>query len=348
VNRTHYEVLGVAASATGKEIKAAYRRLVLLHHPDAPGGSAERFLEISQAYEIICDSDLRAEYDRLLKVQAELRQKRTQKPSANASARPAIERPNFEELERLFSSGRLMEAESMAQGILSKSPKEARAYAVMAEISRSRGDVRGAYKMYAYAAQFAPSNPVYMRKHDELLEIVNRAPQKAENSLPEQSWVAPFIGFVLCMAAAGMVVINPGTGVLDKDMPFSTFTMPFSAACVASGAVMAACLSLSDHFDRFEGINAFGRVSSVLVFMLLAMINLWLAGFLYIMVSGIRKSFHVTIGRALIALTGVTLVMTMGAAMSNVIDPYQAMFFSGSLVSVGAVLGWTFADGFRE
>lgn len=48
-----YRTLGVAASATDAELRAAYRRLVQLHHPDHNGGSAEsarRFEEVQEAY----------------------------------------------------------------------------------------------------------------------------------------------------------------------------------------------------------------------------------------------------------------------------------------------------------
>lgn len=48
-----YGVLGVGASASDAEIRAAYRRLVHLHHPDHNGGSAEaarRFEEVQEAY----------------------------------------------------------------------------------------------------------------------------------------------------------------------------------------------------------------------------------------------------------------------------------------------------------
>ena len=48
-----YTTLGVAASATDAELRAAYRRLVQLHHPDHNGGSPEsarRFEEVQEAY----------------------------------------------------------------------------------------------------------------------------------------------------------------------------------------------------------------------------------------------------------------------------------------------------------
>ncbi len=48
-----YEVLGVGPTASDDEVRAAYRRLVRLHHPDHNGGSAEsarRFEEVQEAY----------------------------------------------------------------------------------------------------------------------------------------------------------------------------------------------------------------------------------------------------------------------------------------------------------
>ncbi len=62
-----YEVLGVARSATEKEIKAAYRKLARKYHPDVnPGDKAAeaRFKEINQAYEVLSDPEKRKKYDR--------------------------------------------------------------------------------------------------------------------------------------------------------------------------------------------------------------------------------------------------------------------------------------------
>src|SRR5438132_13961523 len=62
-----YEVLGVAKSASGDELKAAYRKLAMKHHPDRNPGdkSAEqKFKEISEAYDILKDDQKRAAYDR--------------------------------------------------------------------------------------------------------------------------------------------------------------------------------------------------------------------------------------------------------------------------------------------
>jgi len=59
----YYKVLGVASSATEKEITRAYRKLAKQYHPDTNPGSEERFKEISVAYDVLGDSAKRTEYD---------------------------------------------------------------------------------------------------------------------------------------------------------------------------------------------------------------------------------------------------------------------------------------------
>jgi molecular chaperone DnaJ len=65
--RDYYEVLGVAKGASADEIKKAYRKVAMQHHPDRnPGdkGSEEKFKEAAEAYEILSDNDKKAQYDR--------------------------------------------------------------------------------------------------------------------------------------------------------------------------------------------------------------------------------------------------------------------------------------------
>lgn len=62
-NVNHYETLGVAHDASADDIKRAYRRKAMEHHPDRDGGSAERAAEVNEAYRVLSDPELRARYD---------------------------------------------------------------------------------------------------------------------------------------------------------------------------------------------------------------------------------------------------------------------------------------------
>jgi DnaJ-class molecular chaperone len=66
--KDYYATLGVAKTATDKEIKQAFRKMARLHHPDVnPGDKAaeSRFKEINEAYEVLSHADNRRKYDEL-------------------------------------------------------------------------------------------------------------------------------------------------------------------------------------------------------------------------------------------------------------------------------------------
>ena len=67
MKRDYYEILSIQKSATGDEIKKAYRKVAMQFHPDRnPGDKAaeEKFKEAAEAYEVLSDADRKAQYDR--------------------------------------------------------------------------------------------------------------------------------------------------------------------------------------------------------------------------------------------------------------------------------------------
>ena len=62
--KNYYEILGVESAATAEELKSAYRKLARKYHPDVAGNeSAEKFKEITEAYDTLSDETKRKRYD---------------------------------------------------------------------------------------------------------------------------------------------------------------------------------------------------------------------------------------------------------------------------------------------
>ena len=66
MGKDYYNILGVSREASEEEIKKGYRKMALKYHPDKnkDPGAEEKFKEISEAYEVLSDTDKRAAFDR--------------------------------------------------------------------------------------------------------------------------------------------------------------------------------------------------------------------------------------------------------------------------------------------
>lgn len=92
--KNYYEILGVNISATGEEIRRAYRVLARRYHPDMnPDLSEEKFKTIAEAYNVLADLDKRQNYD--LELEAHLRKNsKTNGFEAYRRAQRNARRPN--------------------------------------------------------------------------------------------------------------------------------------------------------------------------------------------------------------------------------------------------------------
>lgn len=90
--QTHYQVLGVAPTASATEIKSAYRRAARLTHPDH-GGDARDFARVTLAYETLIDPAARTRYDRSYGTESSYLRGKAPAPGSPAGEHPGSDGP---------------------------------------------------------------------------------------------------------------------------------------------------------------------------------------------------------------------------------------------------------------
>lgn len=63
MSKDYYKILGVEKNASTDDIKKAFKKLAMTHHPDRQGGNEAKFKEINEAYQVLGDADKRKKYD---------------------------------------------------------------------------------------------------------------------------------------------------------------------------------------------------------------------------------------------------------------------------------------------
>lgn len=378
---THYQTLGVERGASQVAVRSAFRKLALQHHPDNSKSkeSTEIFIAITAAYEVLGDPDRRREYDRVLRLQDQIREKgaaaaHASAPRSQATPRPGHrtrqEPPNRKQaanaptarrndtptaidvirLKTLFERRKFHEAETLAESILSRDPRQPLAYGVLAEIVRSRGDLQKAARFYALALQMEPNNALYLRKHEEVLRLLDQKPR--ESVRPRQqpgTLIAPFMGFMVILAAASYVVVSREKPLFSSLDLFSSWTLGLIVMSLLAGVTIGASLSLGGLVDTLESTTPLNarRASPAVGLMLVAMVNYWLAVCFYMISSLANRSFDFSTGRTLGAVGFVTMLFAGAASLSGHYDPLQIILWGGNLCYVGAVVGWLAGDSLR-
>lgn len=77
-----YAALGVKRTSTDEEIREAYKRAVVVAHPDKPGGSPQKFRYVQAAYEAIKTADRRKKYDSTLRIERKVKNFSSIRPAA--------------------------------------------------------------------------------------------------------------------------------------------------------------------------------------------------------------------------------------------------------------------------
>ena len=362
----HYRILGVGRNATTGDIKSAYRKLVLAHHPDkSPSNqSAEIFLKATEAYEILSDSERRRNYDGSLDM--EKRRASQPRPQTQTQARPqpspqprATQKvstiaADVTKLTLIFTRGQYNESETLARHIISKDSKQPIPYAVLGDIARAKGKLDEAAKMYAYAAQMDPRNPIYQQRHEELIRNYKdgRSPAAAAAKATQKSVTTIVVGSLLVVSAGLYImlakepIIAPGLALIN------TWTLGLVIMLFLAGVSTGAVLCAGDYIDRFNAstIVATGKISSpILTLAMVAVVNFWAAAVLYAVVTITQRGFTVSHLRFMIGIGVTTLIMAGAAALSVAnFAPLQVLLWGGNLAYLGGICGWMVADSFKR
>ena len=355
----HYETLGIKRGCTPNEIRSAYRKLVLVHHPDRSSDpkSADIFIRATEAHEVLSDSARRREYDALLAVEEQKREQvRTamrSTPQPKPKAQPRKAEPiaiELTKLVQLFSRGRMVEAESMARDIIRRAPKEAIPYGVMGDILRSRGNLVEAAKMYAYAAQFDPRNTLYQRRHEELIEAARLSTSTVHIARDREAHPGPpMVALIVSFLGGIYLVLSRETALMAGVPLVSTYTLGLVGVLFFSGIATGSSLAIGGWLDRYDSTttNSLGRRSPTMVLGLVAVVNFWAAALLYLFVGMGQRAFNYSTSRVVGSVAALTVLFSL-CAFAAYISPGQVLAWGGNLVYLGALLGWMVADAFRR
>jgi curved DNA-binding protein CbpA len=216
MDRTHYEILGVARDAAPEQIKRRFRQLAREHHPDVArdkASSHQAFVRISEAYRVLIDPLRRADYDLTLRDQERRQQPppgaRPYTPPRSGGApppgprrapgtppggsarppgapRPQGTRPDVTMLLRRAQAAcagmRFRDAIRDLQAVLGVDPRNATAFSLLGDIYARQGRVDEAIRHYTYAIQFNPTNRAVEEKLERLLARESAGTRPARGS----------------------------------------------------------------------------------------------------------------------------------------------------------------------
>jgi hypothetical protein len=224
-------------------------------------------------------------------------------------------------------------------------------YAVLGDLARSKGDINEAQRLYAYAAQMDPRNPVYQRRYEQLLASsrVDSSGRRAKLRSQKPEPTLPLIGAGVAVSAALYISMSTEVAVMAPIALVSTWTLGLLILLFLCGVVTGACLSIGNFLDRFEAAatTATGRSGPTVVLGLIAIVNFWAAALLYLLIGFVQRAFNYSTTRMVAGTALVVLLLTGGAFLGGTIKPMQVFLWGGNLAYLGSLVGWLVADAFK-
>jgi hypothetical protein len=349
--------------------------MVLKYHPDRSKDprAADIFIAITESYDVINDPERRKQYDRKLMLDtlqaSRNREPRVQTahpnpPSASKTSkgadatrtrtssphRSATITVDVTRLSVLFSRGQFGEAEKLAKKIHTQDSRQPLPYAVMAEIARSRGDLKEAEKMLALAVQMDPRNDLYRTRYEELVRDRSVERKTAQIDYKNIEMAAPMAGAAMVLLACMYVVLGNEAPLLPSLSLVSTWTLGLVVMVLVSGVTIGASLSIGGYLDRFNAsmVNSLGKVSPILALATISIVSFWLAAALYLVMGAVQRGFNYSTNRLVGAVAGASVLFAFAAGLSQGLNSIQVLVWSGNMMYIAALCGWMSADALRK
>lgn len=331
-------------------------------------------MQVREAYDFLSDPIKKANYDAKLReadeaerreraeetarIQASRAQPRAQEPQAAPQARrprpattgpaPRYRRPagnaDAARLSMLLKFHKYAEADIVAERILRDKPREASAYAAIADVARYRGDLDRSARYYAYAAQFDPDNPVFERKYLEVVDLQAQHPLRDVADLNRTPLYAALaaVGIVGTYLVVTTGVETPGLGPLAAGLSHVV-------ALIVAGAVTGASFAAAGLLDRLETLgSATGpRVSAPVALGLVSLVCFWASVSAYWVVGAGQKAFNPSLSRLLGGSVAALSLIVAFTLAKNGPAAGQVFLLGGNVLFPSALVGWGLADVFR-
>ncbi|MDI9636924.1 DnaJ domain-containing protein [Kamptonema cortianum] len=364
----HYEVLGLPKFADSKAVRQRYRELARKLHPDLNKNpdAQEQFIALNNSYEVLSDPERKRSFDQQLKLSEQIRMtaKKTAQEQQSSESKADKEQDSEESekaqffsyrdqerrLERLMNLGKYNEAASVAETILRRNPKNATAYAALGDIARIRGDFQEAASKYGYAAQFGGGNPNYQRRYEEILELVRNQKSHIARDPGEGKGFALLVGGFVMSLCILYTVISPEKPLMPTLVPISTWTLGQWSMFGLAGVTLGASLSSADLLDTLDpgSAPALARIHPSFLLMMVIIVNFWAALVIYLLVAGTQRAFNSSLTRLLGSIAFLTVLFAGARWFSSPTAALQTLIWSGNVIGMTSVLGWSIADGVRR
>jgi tetratricopeptide (TPR) repeat protein len=301
--------------------------------------------------------ELKAEDERRRREQERQRREREKAASTMSSgvktrtADGPVALPNMlTRLSVMFSRQQFADAERLAREILRIDAHQPLPYAVLGDICRARGNLEDAAKMYSYALQMAPTNELFLKRYEEILDraqLTGGIGKRARLEPQEQRTYAILFMILIGLLAGIYVMVASDKPALSTLGPVSTWTLSLIVMLFVSGAASGAALSVFNLVDRLDSTST-GKVSPAVLMGLISIVSFPAACVLYLAVGFSQRAFNITTTRMVCAVAGMTLWLAIASIPTQTINFGQVVIWGGNLTYLGALGGWMVADSLRK